>query len=191
MRSSVQLYATIMRHQRWTVVERDADGTPRVRVAVLDFHRDEWHKAGLGLRVIAVRRGDRDSGKQQRLWEGSDDTVHIFLTNDWTSDPFDVAREYDGRAEIEPMIAEFKNCWGIGKVPSKSFDANHAMLLLKLLTHNLLLAFTRSVAPRIAYWRAAWIRRALICRPGRLLRSGRRWTLRTLPPCPPHAHALE
>jgi len=34
------------------------------------------------------------------------------------------------------LIGEFKSHWGIGKVSSTSFAGNHALLLLKLLTHN-------------------------------------------------------
>ena len=71
----------------------------------------------------------------------------------------ELAREYDGRAGIEPLIADLKGAWGIGKVPSADFQANHAALLVELLTHNLLKRYVLALAPAIAWWRAPWLRR--------------------------------
>lgn len=68
----------------------------------------------------------------------------------------------NGRAEIEPAIAELKNGWGIGKIPSDLFCANHALFLLKLLAHNLMRRFVRWAAPRLVDWRVPWLRRVLI-----------------------------
>lgn len=47
-------------------------------------------------------------------------------------------KQYDGRAGIEPQIAEFKNDWSICAMSTDTFCGNAAMLLLKLLTHNML-----------------------------------------------------
>ena len=94
-------------------------------------------------------------------------------------DPADVPFEYNGRAGIEPLIAELKQAWANGKVPSETFMANHAMFLLKLLSHNLLRRFVlKTGLPHLQTWRASWVRRVLLCIPGRLLRSGRCWSLR-------------
>jgi hypothetical protein len=60
-------------------------------------------------------------------------------------------------------------------------DRSSAAFLLKLITHNLLRGYARRVAAKVAHWRTPWLRRLLILRPGRLLRSGRRWTLRLAP----------
>ena len=107
------------------------------------------------------------------------------LTNDPTIDPGDVPFEYNGRAGIEPLIAELKQAWALGKVPSETFVANHAMFLLKLLSHNLLRRFVLQTGlSHLQTWRASWVRRVLLCIPGRLLRSGRCWSLR-LPPASP------
>jgi hypothetical protein len=126
------------------------------------------------------------NGKQLYLWEGSDYTVQVFLTNDFTTAPEDLAQKYNDRAGIEPLIAELKSAWGIGKVPSESFSANHAALLLKVLAHNLLRRYVTerlNHVPALRSWRAAWLRRALILIPGRLGRTGRTWEIR-LPPRP-------
>ena len=89
---------------------------------------------------------------------------------------------------VEPLIAEWKNGWGLTDTPCWSFVANHAAMLLKLLAHNLVRAFVRAVAPRLAAarWRIQWLRRALIHVVGRLVHSGRRWSLRV----PPRSHLV-
>jgi Transposase DDE domain group 1 len=169
-------------HTKWTTVELDANDKPLTQVAEIRFARDVWREAGLDVRVVAMRtRGDR-SGKQTYLWQDLDFTTQIFLTNDRDIDAADLAFEYNARAGIEPLIAELKNAWGIGKVPSQVFNANHAAMLIKLLSHNLMRRYVMATCtPELHRWRAPWLRRALIWTPGRLVRSGRRWSLR-LPP---------
>ncbi|HLM40928.1 MAG TPA: IS1380 family transposase [Microvirga sp.] len=177
---------------RWKTVDWDADGRPLRQVATIDFARSEWKQRGLAVRVLAVRTRDRLSGKQIYLWDELDYTVQVFLTNDFVTAPEDLAQKYNKRAGIEPLIAEFKSSWGIGKVPSSSFVANHAALLLKLLAHNLLRRYTVEQfkhLPVMRSWRAAWLRRALILIPGRLIRSGGSWQLR-MPPRPAIAPML-
>jgi len=165
----------------WRTVDVDADGKPTRQVAEVSFARGEWNTRGLVVRVIAVRSLERDNGKQLYLWEDAEWSVQAFLTNDMDSDADEIAHGYDGRAGIEPLIADLKGAWGIGKVPSADFAANHAALLLKLLTHNLLRRFVLAVAPALAAWRAPWIRRALLVVPGRFGRHGRSPYLRLAP----------
>jgi hypothetical protein len=185
-RMTPDLCSAVAMTTRWKTVDCDADGRPMRQVAIVDFARSEWRQRGLGVRVIAVRTRDRLSGKQLYLWDDNDYTVQVFLTNDTVTDPEDLAHKYNERAGIEPLIAEFKSAWGIGKVPSNSFAANHAALLLKLLAHNLLRRYVvegLKTVPAIRSWRAPWLRRTLILVPGRLVRSGRTWELR-MPPRP-------
>lgn len=169
-------------HARWTTVDEDADGKPLTQVAEIDFARRAWREAGLDVRVVAMRtRGDR-SGRQTFLWQDLDFTTQVFLTNDRDLAAEDLAFEYNARAGIEPVIGELKAGWGIGKVPSQVFAANHAALLIKLLAYNLMRCYVAALCPpELHKWRAPWLRRALVCTPGRLVRSGRQWTLR-LPP---------
>jgi hypothetical protein len=172
----------------WKTVDVDAHGHALTQVAEVVFMRPAWLHAGLAVRVIARRTREHTSGRQTALWQGVDWTTQVFLTNDPFIDPADVPFEYNGRASIEPLIAELKNTWAMGKVPSETFVANHAMFLLKLLSHNLLRRFVRHTGlPHLQTWRANWIRRVLLCVPARLLRSGRRWSLR-LPPASPLLH---
>jgi hypothetical protein len=123
---------------RWRSVDWGADGRVERQVAEVDFARQSWADAGVAVRVVAVRSRERDNGKRVYLWNGLDFTVQAFLTNDAFSDGDAVARRYDVRAGIEPLIGEWKGAWGIGRVPSRGFDADHATPLLKLLTHDLL-----------------------------------------------------
>jgi DDE family transposase len=164
----------------WHTVDVDADGKPSRQVADVDFARGEWKAQGLSVRVIAVRSKDRQ-GKQLYLWEEADWTVQAFLTNDFDDAADELAHGYDGRAGVEPLIGDLKGAWGIGKIPSADFNANHAALLLKLLTHNLLRRHVLATAPALAAWRAPWLRRALLVVPGRFGRSGRCPRLRLAP----------
>lgn len=129
-----------------------------------------------------MRSRDRDHGKQLYLWNDLDYTVQAYITNDIYSDADDLAQDYNGRAGIEALIGEFKSHWGIGKVSTESFDANHATLLLKLLAHNLLRRYVNAKVPHLRKWRAPWVRRVLIGVPGRLVRGpGRKRILRMAP----------
>ncbi len=175
------LCGAIALHADWRDVDWDADGRPTRQVATIAFARDEWKKRELAVRVVAVRSRDRDSGRRVYLWDDNDYTVQCFLTNDTYSDEDDIARRYNKRAGIEPLIAEFKTAWGIGKVSSENFDANHATLLLKLLAHNLLRRYANKHLPKARSWRAPWIRRAVILVPGRMTRSGRGHSIRMAP----------
>jgi Transposase DDE domain group 1 len=174
---------------RWKTVDWDADGKPLRQVATVGFARKEWQERGLKVRVVAVRSRERENGKNIYLWEGFDYTAQVFLTNDIYSDEEDIARRYNERAGIEPLIGELKSAWGIGKVPSSNFYANHAALLLKLLAHNLLRRHAAEQAPALRQWRTPWLRRALILVPGRMSRSGRRRSIR-MPPRPAFAPML-
>lgn len=181
-KTTADLCAAIYRVPRgcWRTVDVDADGKPTRQVAEVDFARGEWKARGLEVRVIAVRSLDRQ-GKQLYLWDAAEWTVQAFLTNDMHGDADELAREYDGRAGVEPLIGDLKGAWGIGKVPSADFAANHAALLLKLLTHNLLRRYVLATAPALALWRAPWIRRALLVVPGHFGRHARRPVLRLAP----------
>lgn len=100
--------------KRWTTVDEDAFGRPSRQVAELDFARTSWTKLGYTFRVVAVRSNERDTSRSSlSLWSGLDYTVQS--TSRTTSRPTSMRShgEYNGRAEVEPAIAELKNGWGI------------------------------------------------------------------------------
>lgn len=180
MKQTANLLGAAMVAADWTTVEVDADGNPTREVAVLDFERDDWPPGVF--RVIAVRDNERRSGRQTCLWEGMDHSVQFFVTNDLIHEPDDVARDYDLRAGVEPLIGELKHGFGVGKVPTSDFSANEVAFLIKLLAYNLLRRWVAARLPsHVQTWRASWIRRAVICVPARLLRAEGRWVLRMAP----------
>lgn len=180
LRQTKGLLDAVYARKRWRTVDEDANGTPSRQVAELDFRREDWPKGRY--RVFAVRTNERVSGKQTELWADNDFSVHVYVTNDWDRDLDELARLYDDRAGIEPMIAELKNGFAIGKVSTSSFQANEAAFLLKLLAYNLVQRWVVATCPAECHrWSASWIRRAFLLVPARLLRSGGRWVLRTAP----------
>ena len=105
--------------------------------------------------------------------------MQVYLTNEMAEAPEDVAARYDPRAGVEMLIRDLKHGWGCGQVPSHTFAANHAMLLLKLLAHNLMRRYVLRRFPELSRWTVPWLRRELILVPGRLLRGpGRERILR-------------
>lgn len=168
------LASAVWAHTNWKTVDRDAYGRATRQVAEIDFRRGEWGSSQkLPVRVIAVRTRDRDSGKHLYLWDELDMTVQVYLTNDQYEQADDIAWKYDGRAGIEPLIAEFKNGWGLGAMSTDTFSGNAATLMLKLLAHNLLRRYVEQHIPDVRGWRTGWIRRVVIRVPGKIVRSGR------------------
>jgi hypothetical protein len=181
-RMTPQLRGAVATHTHWTTTDWDADGCPCREVAEIAFRRAEWgESSALPVRVIAVRTRERDRGKQLYLWEGEDWTVQTYLSNDLWSDADALAWDYDGRAGIEPLIAEWKTGWAIGKFSCSSFVANAVSLILKLLSHNLVRRFVSERVPQLREWKTPWLRRTLFVVPGRMTRSGRRRQLRMQP----------
>ena len=160
--------------------DEDANGEPIARVAKLDFQRKGWPPGRY--RSIALRDKRRKQGRQIPLWGDPDESLCLYVTNGTLHSIEQIAMSYDNRAGIETLIRELKDSFGAGKMPSYSFDANEAMMLIKLLAHNLLRRWVLSRLPKqVHHWRAEWIRWAAIRIPARLLRSGRRWIVRLAP----------
>jgi hypothetical protein len=179
MKQTPNLVGAVWATKCWTTVERDALGEPTRQVAEIDFQRDDWPPGKW--RVFAMRTNERLSGAQVGLWDDLDFSVHVYATNDAVHDTDELARRYDERAGIEPVFAELKGGFGIGKVSTDCFDANEAAFLLKVLAFNLLRRWVQTRHQAFASWRTPWIRRVCVQVPGRLLRSGGRWELRLAP----------
>lgn len=159
----------------WRTVDRDADRRPLRQVAAVpDFARHCWDKLAVRYEVIAVRERDKVGGRKLYLWTDTDWTAHAFVTNmlDW--DESDIADDYARRAGIEPLIGELKQGYGLGKVPTADFRANHVMFLLKVLTYNLVQRFVRTQHPTLVNWQMEWLRRVLFRVPGRLVHHARK-----------------
>ena len=183
-RITPDLYQALVAQKSWRTVDVDADGQPRRQLAELDFQRESWRQRDLKVRVIAVRSRERQ-GRQLPLPGALDPhwTVQVFLTNR-VDDADDIAWDYDCRAGIEPLIAELKGAWSIGQVSSYGFNANHVVLLLKMLSHNLFDRYARECFPKIPSWRTPWRRRLLLRAPGRMSRTGGRRSIHVHPSSP-------
>lgn len=166
--------------ERWRTVDRDAFDRPTRQVAFVPFRRPSWPST-MRVRVAAVRTSDVVSGRQIRLWDDNDFSVQTYLTNDFATDEDDLARTYNDRAGIEPLFADLKNSWAIGRASGHGFRSNHAAFLVKLLAYNLLRRFVAERHPQLRRWRTPWLRRLLILRPGRIAASGRGRSLRLAP----------
>lgn len=168
--------------RQWRTTDRDADGAPTEQLVALEFTRKDWAPMEGKFVVHALRSKERH-GKRVELRGGGEWAVQAWVTNvvTWPSD--EVSETYRGRAGIEPRIAELKGGWGLGKMPTNDFDANHALMLVKVLAYNLLRRFGEWVAPSLSRWSTTWLRRALIALPGRLVRHAHRWALRISPRC--------
>jgi hypothetical protein len=178
-RISQDLAGAIMMHPTWHTLDSDANHLPTRQGAEIMFQRGEWNAHGITPRVIAIRSRERPNGKQLYLWSGLDYTAQCWLTNDPNPALDELAAIYNDRAGIEPLIADLKNGWYVGKATSAVFEANHTAFLVKLLAHNLMRRFVAASYPALSRWRTPWIRRVVILRPGRLVRSGRGTTVRT------------
>jgi hypothetical protein len=181
-RFTKDLAAAIRQHGSWESVDVDAnDESTREVAQVVGFRRPAWRERSLMPRVAAVRTTDDVAGKQRFLWDDLEWTSKAYVTNDWLEDADDLARIYEDRAGIESAIAELKNAFGLGKVPSALMNANHAMFLLKMLATNLMHAFAAEEAPEIASWQGNWLRRALILVPARTVAHARKIHFRVHP----------
>jgi hypothetical protein len=182
---STNLSAMVARQMHWKTVDVDADGRPTRQIAEIPFVRRVWQQLDVPVRVIVVRSRERH-GKQLPLLEDAGWTFQVFLTNR-VDDADDIAWDYDPRAGIEPLIADLKGAWGIGHASRHGFAANHAVLLLKLLSYNLLERYATYTHPTLPRWRTPWRRRTLLVVPGRISRSGGIRRLH-LPPGSPLSH---
>jgi len=81
---------------------------------------------------------------------------------------------------MEGLIREAKDGFGIDEFSSRSWNANYADLLLKLLAYNLTLAFQRDLSAFRGepLQTVRLLRRWILCIPGILVHHARGWTLR-------------
>ncbi len=72
-----------------------------------------------------------------------------------------------------------KDGFGMGQIPTASFTANHAMMLLKGITCNLTVGFRKEIGrPRFARLALARLRREFLMIPAKLVRHARQIVLK-------------
>lgn len=147
------------------------DGDDAIEVAAGTYQRSSWSHPR---RVVCIRR---------RITEGiAQGMVHSMqaIATTLDADPEDVYHFYNQRCAMEGLIREVKDGFGIDEFSSRSWNANYADLLLKLLAYNLTLAFQRdlSTVHGEPLQTVRLLRRWILCIPGILVRHARGWTLR-------------
>ncbi len=137
-------------------------------------------------RLVVRRIPDLNPGRkdgQETLFETW--RFHAFFT---TTDPEDydtVAADKTHRAHaiIEQVHSDLKNS-ALAHLPSGSFAANSAWLVLAVIAFNLTRAAATLTGPKLAKSTTASIRRKLITIPARVATSARRVTCTSRPPGP-------
>lgn len=169
----------------WTPVPYFEPGAGVAEIGWLAFDRAHgrrgtaWRDAGTWVRLIVRRTptppGLRDEA-QQALFPTYD--YHPFIT-DQPGDPVELDRFHRAHAEVELAIRDLKYGLALNHLPTKSFAANHAWLVLQTLAHNLGRWTARLGAladtPRQTM---KTLRRRYLAVPARLIRHARRLLLR-------------
>jgi hypothetical protein len=126
-----------------------------------------------GVRLI-VRRVRPTPGSQLALLTNY--SFHAFIT-DREGELLDLEADHRRHAEVENVIRDLKYGVGLNHLPSGRFAANGAWLGLNVIAHNLARWVVRIGLPDGSGLTTRTLRRRLLCLPGRLTHSGRRWTL--------------
>jgi hypothetical protein len=160
---------------------------PQIRAAIAAIPEPDWQtlpdypergeaqiaQTMIGHQRLIVRR-TRLVGAQAELWP--DWRHHAFLTN--RTDPLElVEAEHRQHAVVELAIRDLKD-QALAHFPSGKFLANAAWTVIAALAHNLLRWTTLIGLPNTTVATARTLRRRLLSIPGRLVRTGRRVTLR-------------
>jgi hypothetical protein len=103
-------------------------------------------------------------------------SYHAFIT-DREGDLLALEADHRRHAEVENVIRDLKYGVGLNHLPSGRFAANAAWLVINVIAHNLVRWLVRIGLPAEPAITTRTLRRRLLCLPGRLTRSARRWTL--------------
>jgi Transposase DDE domain group 1 len=165
----------------WTPVPYFEPGAAVAEIGWLAFDQDRRGRSGHGTWVrLIVRRTPtppalRDSD-QHALFPTFE--YHPFIT-DQAGEAVELDRFHRAHAEVELAIRDLKYSLGLNHLPSKSFGANHAWLVLQTLAHNLGRWTARlGGLARTARQTIKTLRRRYLTVPARLVRHARRITLR-------------
>ncbi len=144
-----------------------ADGADVAEVSYRPFGQKE------AVRLI-VRRVRPTPGSQLALFTSY--SYHAFVT-DRLGETIALESDHRRHAEVELVIRDLKEGVGLNHMPSGSFAANAAWLVLASIAHNLARWTARLGAISERVVTTATLRRRYLAVPGHLTRSGRRPTL--------------
>jgi Transposase DDE domain group 1 len=128
-------------------------------------------------RFVAVRRPITVESEevQKNLFTFKRYTYHRVLLTNLDLTPAGVWRFYCDRAAQELLLREFKDAYGMSKIPSRSFWANAAYMEMILWAYDLVLTFQRlCLPPEVQHWNISTLRRELWWLPAEWVRRGHR-----------------
>lgn len=123
---------------------------------------------------LIIRRVRPSPGTQLALLTNY--SYHAFIT-DREGEMLELEADHRRHAEVENVVRDLKYGVGLNHLPSGRFAANGAWLVLNVIAHNLARWVERIGLPDGPTLTTRTVRRRLLCLPGRLTRSARRWTL--------------
>ena len=98
----------------------------------------------------------------------------MIATNIWQGAPENIWRFYNGRANIENMIKEGAQSFGLEVSPSHQYAGNMAYLQMGMLAYNLVNWFKEKALNQIEHKKMLkWIRHHFLIIAGKLVSSGR------------------
>jgi len=154
--------------ENWTAIPYWQEGGADVaEIAYVPFGQKQ------AVRLI-VRRVRPTPGTQLALLTNY--SYHAFIT-DREGELLDLEADHRRHAEVENVIRDLKYGVGLNHLPSGRFAANGAWLVLNVIAHNLARWVVRIGLGPEASLTTRTLRRRLLCLPGRLTHSARRWTL--------------
>jgi hypothetical protein len=139
-------------------------------------------------RFVAVRRAAalEPESIQQRLFTFKQYTYHQALVTNLEPTAAAVWRFYCDRGFQELLLREFKGCYTMAKIPTRSFWANAAYMEMVLWSYDLVLAFQYLCLPEeVRNWNIATLRPELWWLPAEWVRR----TIATSWYCRPSIHA--
>jgi len=156
---------------------------------MIEFTKVAGRVCGLpdGTWVIGIRRRDDDDENpaQGKLLPGCRTYRYqsLITSEDWEAR--DVWRFYNHRADCERVFRVGKQVLGMGHLVSRTYSANAAAFLLRLLAFNVDIRFQQKAEElaedqgrKVHRVGLQWRQFRFYCSPGRLLREHGRWILR-------------
>jgi hypothetical protein len=165
----------------WTPVPYFESGAAVTELPWTAFEQNTLGRAGLALPCrLVVRRTPTPPGLRDPAQHALFPTFeyHPFIT-DQHGDIVELDRFHRAHAEVELAIRDLKYGLGLNHLPSKSFAANHAWLVLQTIAHNLGRWTARLAGlARTARQTIKTLRRHYLAVPARLVQHARRRHLR-------------
>jgi hypothetical protein len=133
-------------------------------------------KESLSCRMIVIREEIKEgkaAKKEPRLFELKGYSYQVIATNIRKGTPEGIWRFYNGRANIENMLKEGMEGFGLEVSPSHQYAGNMAYFQIGMLAYNLMNWFKEAVLGQKQHKRMLkWIQRLFFLIGGKLVSSG-------------------